>query len=370
MMNDDEFIIMSLFISILFCLNMFYFIRNRYDLNALYRGQYLMLQETIVMYTETQCCFIIMYSDSVIVWKIVSNIYLVCHFSYFITYLLFVYRLILLNKVEFGNLDTASFLKVPNKLRQYKTAKFILFFTIICSIPSCFIYTYYSGNKSVFVFANKPENKNKALIDLFLFIYYFVMGSQFIAYTYLLLRVIHGKYRVTIKIEIICNYIVWALYFTCRFSMTTSQVFKLLLPIRNICLNVIIIISFKIRSHFNKAPDPPALNIGSMFIYENKLLYDFFHKYLSSHEDKKYVSLLELGLYINMHMIKPKNKYYLAIQNLCSSHELPQYSLQTRNFIQMIIFNMIEYHYSDFFYSTYFKSLKQAMEKNRIVLWF
>ena len=80
----------------------YFFFTHWYDLNVLYRGQNLILQETIFVTIHTGCCIALVYSTSTHIHIIMSFVFLISHFAFFVSYFLLIYRIYILHKLEFG----------------------------------------------------------------------------------------------------------------------------------------------------------------------------------------------------------------------------------------------------------------------------
>ena len=193
---------------------------------------------------------------------------------------------------------------------------------------------------------------------------------HFSCYFYLFVRVLIGKYRVSIKIEVFINFIVWIMFYTCRFFFDLQMIYGFLLPIRSFCLTFILIVSINIRGHFAHSLDPPITYMHSMLVYENKILFEYFYKYIKSLGNEFNVNMLKLGLCMHIYSMKGREDILKHIKALCKQCHMGEFNDKNKEIILERIMDMIDLYFDNFCLSQYFRELEVAINKRKILLLF
>lgn len=175
-----------------FSICLIYFVRNRYDLNILYKSQYLMFQELllIAIRLESKSLQFLPLSDLQI--KAISCIYILADSTYFITFILLIYRTHLLNEIEFGRLPSNKYAKYMSRLKDKWNIIISIVFTLLIGIPIVILYligsdykepySYFAGN---IVFENKKD-----MVSIFFIGFTYLIFLQFVVYSYLVFKTI------------------------------------------------------------------------------------------------------------------------------------------------------------------------------------
>ena len=355
---SNELIISSIGYAIFFSCCCYFLHTYRYDLNAFYKGRYLLYQELLIITINTETSIILSYRTTREINKIASYAFLISHSAFFITYFLFVYRMIILNKIEFGKFRSGEYEDMFKKLKSSWNIKITIIFTVVVSSPSLTIFALYSNGH--FLDCIKSSLTDPKL-QAFYFYYYSIGFLEYFSYCYLFYYAIKEKFRLTIKIDLFMNLLIWSSYYTSIFTAPVFEHYSICLPLRSISLQMTIIVSFLIRKKFIKIPDPPLYHEPYIFLYEHRMLYTALHSFLETIDDKKYLSYLELGLYISMYRFQHKHYHLISINNSCIALGLPQFDdIQFIN-TEIFIKNQIESIFSDFFSSKFYQKLSDKL---------
>lgn len=312
-----------------FCIR--FLIVNRYNLAIYNRGQYLLFQEIIVTTINTQISFCIGYATSEIDLRVLSYGFIVSHSAFFISYFLFMYRLITLNKIEFGKFQSLEYPKIYNRLTPIWNIKVTIITAFIISSPMIILF-YFSRKHSVLQLINLQSSDRQE--QVFAIYYFTVAFCEFFFYISTCAYVLFGKFRLTVKIEIFTNVLLWIFYFSCRFQMSGKISFIFLIPLRNFCILFLLIVSLTKRMHATKVPFPPLFGMSSMFLYENKIFYEQFYNFLENTHGEEFLKYLELGLYVNMYKFQGKQKYLKLIKSMCRDLEI---EFNKENFDEVLV---------------------------------
>ena len=323
----------------------YFFCAHRYDLNVLYRGQHLILQETICALIHSGCSLILINSTITQVDIIISFIFLISHFALAVCYFLLIYRIYILHRLEFGKLHSDEYENISKRLSVWENLKKSLMYTVIASFPGLFIYGYYLKNKTILDYISVYETTGYGFA--FAIYYLLIAYLEYFCYLFLFVLILKNKFRLTVKIEICLNLLIWTLYYSTRYIISTAEVYGFLIILRNFSLTLTLIISLTIRSHLNRVPDPTSACFNSMYIYEHKLLYKFIYQFLEHHEANEHLYCLEIGLYINMHKLEKKKHLLKTIQKLCKKIKLPEYNPENEEKIDLYISETLEVIYNE-----------------------
>ena len=200
-------------------------------------------------------------------------------------------------------------------------------------------------------------------------IFHVIGGIEIGACFYFIYIIISKRHRLTLKIEIALAFITAGSNLFSEFFVDNSVSYSFLLILLGFSLNVILLISFAIRSKLTRIPDPPLVCFNSSFIYEHKLLYQHIYEFLQGLSDKELLSSLELGIYINMYKTEKKEAFLIQIKKLCKQCELPQYSYECAGEIEEYISKNNEYIFQYFCKSGYYyERFKRSLKNNRNIL--
>ncbi|OMJ90552.1 hypothetical protein SteCoe_7045 [Stentor coeruleus] len=367
--NIAEFFLVSGTLSVFFCWNFYYLLRNRYDLNALNRGWYLMMQEFFMVYIYCQCGLNLVYLQSEIIIVCSSVGFLISDYAYTVTYMLFVYRIVLLNKIEFGQIGTKDYSKAMKRLNNLWNIKISFGITFTLSTPAIIAYFLICDENSILENLNTPFEKTYK--SIFAQVCFAITVFEYCLYLALFIRVLFGKFRITLKIEIFLNLLIWLLYSTLRpISLSPFSKYSFYVPLRTICLNAIIIISLHIRTFIKGVPYPPLLLSSSIFIYEHQKLYEYFSCYVNKLEDKSYSFALKLGLYISMFKLDNKTELIEQIEMQCLELGIKGFSIEKIEEMEMYARDRVDQIYGKFTDSLEFEELVNDSAKNRSALMF
>ena len=356
----DEYITIAAVGYIFFFACSWYFLKKyQYDLNALYKGRYLLYQELIVSTVHTESSLLMCYPTSKDIRFAASCIFLISQATFFITYFLFLYRAILLNRLEFGTCESSDYPMIYAKLKKWWNIKVTIIFTLIESIPYVLIFVLYSPAEAQYEFFNL-HSKN-LVIKAGTYFYYSLSFLENICFCALFCYTLRLKFRLTIKIDLLLSILVWAAYIANRVTQHSVVNYSIFLPFRNLSLHMIVIISSRIRHRFVAIPDPPLYHEPYYFLYEHRIFYNTLHEFLETFEEKQYLECLELGLYINMYKFQNKQRYLCFINTVCERNKLPK--LNDANFIDTEVFvqTKIESIFPDFFNSVFYERLSDAL---------
>ena len=173
------------------------------------------------------------------------------------------------------------------------------------------------------------------------------------------------KLRLTLKIEVFLVFITTTTNVISEFVVEDFKAYSFLLILLGFSLNLILIISFTIRSNFSKIPDPPLICFDSSFIYEHKLLYNHIYEFLQNLPAKNLLNSLELGIYINMYKEEKKESFLKIIKELCQRCDLPEYSFEFVDEIGEYIRTNNEYIFKCFCKSDYYERFKKSLKIKR-----
>ena len=285
-----------------FFFSYFYLIKNRYDLNALYRSHFLMFQECIIFGIWEQSIFFLTYYNSVFPVEIISCIYIISSAWFCISYLVILYRYILLNKIEFGELPSNQYFLSISRLNSMRHLKVSWIYSIITSSLQVFPYLYLSKGKYRSIL-DLLYSKDEPILNIIYFIIGTIENFFYIRFTWIVIR---NKFRLTIKIEVVLAFFIIVSSNIAQLYIISSESYGFILILLGFSLNIVLLISFMIRSCLSKIPDPPLVCFDSSYIYEHKLLYQHIHEFLQKVHDKQLLNSLELGIYINMYKTEKK----------------------------------------------------------------
>ena len=290
------------------------------------------------------------------------------HATFFITYFLILYRAILLNTLEFGKCRSTDYPKIYARLKTWWNIKVTIIFTITVSIPYLLIFALYSSDDSAFEFFN-IYSENTA-VNVGTGYYYFIVCMECLCYCSLFCYTLQEIFRLTIRIDLFLNALIWAAYLSNRMIMPSFINYSIYLPLRNFSLHMIIIISSRIRNRFVKIPDPPLYHEPYVFLYEHRLFYNSLHEFMETFEDKMYLDCLDLGLYINIYRFQGKNRYLRLVNELCKKHGLLEFN--NMNFLDTEIFikENIESIFPMFFNSVYYQQLSDTLSAHSKAIYF
>ena len=361
-MDDKEIFFTLTFGFILFYIfSYYYLLKNRYDLNALYRSNYLMFQEFIVFGIWEQSIFFLAYYNSDILIEIMSCAYIITSNLFSVNYIILWYRLALLHKIEFGKIHSDQYLKWFTRLNSHWSLKLSWIISIIFS------------SSELFVYLNISHEKSKSIIELLhngdgfvLNLTVRIIGLiEAMASLHCIWFVIMKKLRLTLKIEVFLVFVIATTNVISELVVEDSKAYSFLLILLGFSLNLILIISFTIRSNFSKIPDPPLVCFDSSFIYEHKLLYNHIYEFLQNLPDKHLLNSLELGIYINMYKEEKKESFLKIIKELCQRCDLPEYSFEFVDEIGEYIRTNNEYIFKCFCKSDYYERFKKSLKIKR-----
>ena len=365
---DNNLLISSIAYGIFYAFCLYFLHKYRYDQNAFYKGRYLLYQEMVFSFIHTESSILISYQTTRNISIIASYAFIISHNAFYITYFLYLYRMIILNKIEFGKLHTSEYPKIHQNLKPSWSIKITIIFTLIISAPDVIIFALYSSQDVVYKFLTFESEDPK--IQAYTYYNYTIIFLEYLSYCWLYYYSIRARFRLTIKIDLFLNLLIWGVYYSCRFSVPLFINFSILLPLRNLCLNMSIIISFQIRNHFVKIPDPPIFfSDPYIFIYEHKMFYITLHEFLKTFDDKKYLDYLELGLYISMYRFQSQKHHLLLINTSCQRLGLPQFDDPLFIKTEICIKDSIEYIFADFFSSVYYGYLCAKLSAHSTALY-
>ncbi|OMJ74507.1 hypothetical protein SteCoe_25470 [Stentor coeruleus] len=368
MENQSIFISTTILFGLFFSGNFYFYYINRYDLNALNRSRYLMINQLVFLVIHTHCCITLVYLDMPdMPKKIISFIFLISHSGFFVVYFLFVYRIILLNDIEFGRLNSSQYSKILNKLSWKWNFKISSIYIITCSVVLVLLFDIFSDTNSVVKAVSFGNKKPSQLI--FALIFFSVGYAEYLCFAYLFYKVLRGKFRFTLKIEVFLDLLIWTAYYTYRFVNSEYDNYGFSMLLRNFSLCAILILTFTFRSRICKIPFPPVESFSLLFVFENKTIYDSFYEYLSNFKDHRAVKMLELGLYISMHKFKPKKKLEKAIGFACSNIQGLEGQRTNIDEVEIIVFDELYNSFKDFLSSEIFGELRmKSILVNRLLL--
>ena len=365
MVNDI--LISSIGYALFFSCCWYFLYTYQYDLNSFYRGRYLLYQELIIVAIHTEASILLAYKTKRETNIIASYIFLISHSAFFITYFLFLYRMIILNKIEFGKIQTSEYPSIYKKLIASWNIKITIVFTVITSVPSLTILALFYPDDDI-LYDLRFNSKNPET-DAFFYYYYSISFLEYVSYCYLFYYAFRERFRLTIKIDLFLNLLIWAVYYSTITHISTPLHYLIFLPLRNVSLQMIIIISFFIRSKFVKIPDPPIYHEPYIFLYEHRVFYTMFHEYLETLEDKIYRDCLELGLHICMYRFQKKEQHLILINKSCEALELPIFDNSQFINTEIFIRNKIESTFSDFFNSIFYERLSDKLANHSRALY-
>lgn len=322
-----------------------------------------------MVYIYCQCGLNLVYLQSEIVIVCSSVGFLISDYAYTVTYMLFVYRIVLLNKIEFGQMGTKDYSKAMKRLSNLWNIKISFGITFALSTPAIIAYFLICDENSILESLDTPfEMTYKSIFAQVCFAIYIF---EYCLYLGLFIRVLFGKFRITLKTEIFLNLLIWLLYSTLR-SISPSPFikFSFYVPLRTICLNSIIIISLHARTFFKRVPDPPLLSSSSIFIYEHQKLYEHFSRYVNKLEDKSFSLALELGLYISMFKLDNKPELIEQIELQCLELGIKGFSLEKLEETEIYARDRVDQIYEEFTNSLEFEELVNDSVKNKNTLMF
>ena len=174
----------------------------------------------------------------------------------------------------------------------------------------------------------------------------------------------------TIKIEVVLAFFIIVSSNIAQLYIISSESYGFILILLGFSLNIVLLISFMIRSCLSKIPDPPLVCFDSSYIYEHKLLYQHIHEFLQKVHDKQLLNSLELGIYINMYKTEKKKSFLKKIKELCQKCEFPEYSFEFIDEIEEYIRTNNEYIFKCFCKSDYYERFKRSLniKKNNLFL--
>lgn len=368
MENFSTFISTTILFGLFFSGNFYYYYINRYDLNALNRSRYLMINQLVFLTIHTHCCITLVYLEmSHESKKIISMIFLVSHSGFFVVYFLFVYRIILLNDIEFGRLSSIQYTKILKRLSWKWNLKVSIVYILICSAILILLFDMFSDTDSI---TKAVDFGSKDTSHLIFAIIFFIIGyTEYLCFAYLFFKVLRGKFRYTLKIEVLLDLLIWTAYYTYRYINSEDDNYGFSMLVRNFSLCIILILTFTFRSSVCRIPFPPIERFSLLFIFENKTIYDSFYEYLCNFKDHRAVKILELGLYIAMYKFKPRKKLEKAIKFACSNIQGLEEQKTTLDDVEIIVFDELYNSFNEFLNSDSFIELRlKSISVNRLLL--
>ena len=354
-----ELLISSIGYALFFTCCWYFLYKYRYDLNSFYKGRYLLYQELIIVAIHTESSILLAYTTTREINTIASYMFLISHYAFFITYFLFLYRMIILNKIEFGKIQTSEYPSIYKKLIVSWNIKITIVFTVITSVPSLTLLAlFYPDDDTLYDLRFNSTNPETVA---FICYFYSIQLLEYLSYCYLLYYAFKERFRLTIKIDLFLNLLIWTAYNSAVTQIHMHHHYSILLPLRNLSLQMIIIISFFIRSKFVRIPDPPLYNEPYIFLYEHRLFYTRLNEFLETLEDTTYRDCLELGMYISMYRFQRKEQHLILINNSCAKLELPLFDNALFINTEIFIKDKIESIFSDFFNSDFYQSLSESL---------
>ena len=189
--------------------------------------------------------------------------------------------------------------------------------------------------------------------------------------------ILREKYRLTIKFEVILYFMIWTMtnsfsvYFIfklniCGLNDDVSKIFELiikfLIPLRNIMLNIVLIVSLHIRSRLFTIPNPPSNYLTSIFLFENKQMFLSCYDFLLVFENSKYLSVLELGLYNNIYKINKKKKFLDIVRGLCRKNKIPEEFVENYEKIDEFVKKNVDEFFPYFKISSNYLKMQKSFE--------
>lgn len=101
--------------------------------------------------------------------KTISCIYILSDHAYFITFILLVYRINILNKIEFGRLPSNKYSKYMSRLKNKWNIIISIVFTLVFGMPIVIIYLLRSDHDepfNIFYFKARIQRNAKILFGL------------------------------------------------------------------------------------------------------------------------------------------------------------------------------------------------------------
>lgn len=287
---------------------------NGYNLSVLNRGRYLLFQEILLISFHTECIYLIYYIPSEKTKLFFSIMFIISNAAFITTYFLFMYRLKTLNDIEFGKFPSGDYKRIYSRLGPKWNIKMTVISTMILCIPELIIYLFSSQKPIIDLLDLNSNNK----IDQAQSLYYFSLSIfEFLVLTYVAYFVLKGKFRLTVKIEVFINWLLWLSFYSYRYILSQEFIYVFLSPLRNFALLILMINSLWVRIQTTKVPCPPLFDMSHLFIYENKIVYKVFHEFLEDFIDQEYLKCLELGVYINMQLLEGNQRHLNAIEKIC-----------------------------------------------------
>ena len=173
------------------------------------------------------------------------------------------------------------------------------------------------------------------------------------------------RFRLTIQIEVFLAFFLTTCYVIADALAKDPESSSFILILFAFNLNIILLISFIIRSNLIKIPDPPLVCFDSYLIYEHKLLYQHIFYFLQNLPDKKLLNSLELGLYINIYKTKKEKHLLKAIVELCKKCGLPEYKYGILEEIEEYINKTNEFIFQCFCKSDFYEKFANSLENNK-----
>ena len=359
-----EFLSLSISFWIFHLICLYYLVKHKYDLNSLYRGPILLIQEICFLAIRTQFALMVNYSNPSTLLTIGSCIYLFSTYGFYINNYFVLYRIILINKIEFGKFPSSILPKLLLRLKHYWSLKWVWILTPLSSMPAIllFLYLINSEDRKIFTPGNGYHNEYLAIVKIMSIV---VDIIEFILFAFLISIGIKDQLRLTIRIETRLGFGIYILSQASLITAKSTQTYSFLVIIQNFCFAMLLMISIKTRSHLQRIPDPPIYCMTSEYIYEHKQLYFFIHDFLESVFAEDLLNSLELGMFIQIYRLEKKEYALKWINNLCIKCKLPLFNTDNEEFIYEYVTSNNEISFQYFCTTNFYQKLKWKLEINK-----